>query len=41
MISRKTASNHVDRIYTKIGVTNRAMASVFAAKHGLMLDDAE
>jgi DNA-binding NarL/FixJ family response regulator len=35
-ISRKTASNHVEHIYTKIGVSNRAMASVFAMKHGLM-----
>jgi HD-GYP domain-containing protein (c-di-GMP phosphodiesterase class II) len=37
VISRKTASNHVERIYAKIGVTNRAMASVFAMQHGLML----
>jgi HD-GYP domain-containing protein (c-di-GMP phosphodiesterase class II) len=40
VISRKTASNHVERVYTKIGVTNRAMASLFAVKHGLLLDDA-
>jgi HD-GYP domain-containing protein (c-di-GMP phosphodiesterase class II) len=37
VISRKTASNHVERVYTKIGVTNRAMASVFAVRHGLLL----
>ncbi len=37
VISRKTASNHIERIYAKIGVTNRAMAGVFAMKHGLML----
>ena len=37
VISRKTASNHVERIYAKIGVNNRAMAGVFAMKHGLML----
>ena len=37
VISRKTASNHVERIYAKIGVTNRAMAGAFAMKHGLML----
>jgi HD-GYP domain-containing protein (c-di-GMP phosphodiesterase class II) len=37
VISRKTASNHVERIYGKIGVSNRAMASVFAMTHGLML----
>ena len=39
VISRKTASNHVEHIYTKIGASNRAMASVFAMRHGLMLDD--
>jgi DNA-binding CsgD family transcriptional regulator len=35
-ISAKTAGSHVEHIYTKIGVTNRAMASLFAAKHGLI-----
>jgi HD-GYP domain-containing protein (c-di-GMP phosphodiesterase class II) len=35
-ISRKTAGNHVEHIYTKIGVTNRALASLWAAQHGLM-----
>jgi len=39
VISRKTASNHVEHIYAKIGVSNRAMASLFAVKHGLMLVD--
>jgi DNA-binding NarL/FixJ family response regulator len=39
VISRKTASNHVEHIYTKIGVTNRAMACVFAMKHGLLAVD--
>jgi hypothetical protein len=34
--SVKTAGSHVDHIYTKIGVNNRAMASLFAAKHGLI-----
>ena len=38
MISRKTASNHIEHIYTKIGATNRALASLFAAKHGLIAD---
>ena len=37
-ISAKTASNHVEHIYTKIGVSNRALASLFAAKHGLTVD---
>jgi HD-GYP domain-containing protein (c-di-GMP phosphodiesterase class II) len=40
VISRKTASNHVERVYAKIGVTNRAMASLFAVKHGLLLAEA-
>jgi DNA-binding CsgD family transcriptional regulator len=38
-ISRKTAGNHVEHIYTKLGVSNRALATLFAAKHGLL--DAE
>jgi HD-GYP domain-containing protein (c-di-GMP phosphodiesterase class II)/DNA-binding CsgD family transcriptional regulator len=36
VISRKTAGSHVEHIYTKIGVSNRAQASLFAVKHGLM-----
>jgi HD-GYP domain-containing protein (c-di-GMP phosphodiesterase class II)/DNA-binding CsgD family transcriptional regulator len=35
VISRKTAGSHVEHIYTKIGVSNRAQASLFAVKHGL------
>jgi DNA-binding CsgD family transcriptional regulator len=35
VISRKTAGNHIEHIYTKIGVSNRARASLFAMKHGL------
>ena len=38
-ISPKTASNHVERIYAKIGVSNRAMAGLFAAEHALMTSD--
>jgi len=37
-ISRKTAANHVEHIYAKIGVSNRARASLFAARHGLLTD---
>ena len=37
-ISRKTAGNHVEHIYTKIGVSNRARAGLFAMQHGLMTD---
>ena len=36
VISRKTAGSHVEHIYTKLGVSNRAQASLFAVKHGLM-----
>src|SRR5207302_162444 len=36
VITPKTASNHIEHIYSKLGVTNRALASLFAAKHGLI-----
>jgi putative nucleotidyltransferase with HDIG domain len=36
VISPKTASNHIEHIYAKIGVSNRAMASLFATRHGLV-----
>lgn len=35
VISPKTVSNHVERIYSKIGVSNRAMAGLFAVRYGL------
>ncbi len=38
-ISKKTAANHVEHIYAKIGVSNRALASLFAVRHGLIGDD--
>ena len=38
VISRKTARNHVEHIYHKIGVSNRALASLFAVRHGLIGD---
>ena len=34
--SLKTPSNHVEHIYAKIGVSNRAMASLFATLRGLL-----
>ena len=34
-ISAKTVQHHVAHIYTKIGVTSRAGAALFAAEHGL------
>jgi HD-GYP domain-containing protein (c-di-GMP phosphodiesterase class II) len=36
VISRKTAGAHVGHIYVKLGVSNRARASLYAMKHGLM-----
>ena len=36
VISRKTARNHVQNIYAKAGIANRAQASLFAVRHGLI-----
>jgi len=36
VISRKTAGTHIEHIYAKTGASNRAQASLFAAKHGLV-----
>jgi HD-GYP domain-containing protein (c-di-GMP phosphodiesterase class II) len=36
VISPKTTRNHVEHIYAKIGVSNRAGASLFAVQHGLL-----
>ena len=36
VISPKTAGNHIEHIYTKIGASNRAGASLFAMQHGLL-----
>ena len=38
VISSKTAGSHIEHIYAKVGVSNRARASLFAMKHGLMTD---
>ena len=35
VISEKTARNHVERTYAKIGVSNRIGASMYALEHGL------
>lgn len=35
VLSEKTVRNHVERTYTKIGVTNRVGASLYALEHGL------
>jgi HD-GYP domain-containing protein (c-di-GMP phosphodiesterase class II) len=39
VISPKTVANHIEHIYTKIGATSRAMASLFAMKHGLLPEE--
>ena len=39
VISAKTVGNHVEHIYTKIGATNRAAASLFAMEHGLLPEE--
>ena len=36
VISPKTVSNHVEHVYTKIGVRNRAAAGLYAMRHGLL-----
>ncbi len=33
---RPDGANHVERIYMKLGVTNRAAATMRAAQHGLV-----
>ena len=39
VISPKTAGNHIEHIYTKIGTSNRAAASLFAMRHGLLPEE--
>jgi HD-GYP domain-containing protein (c-di-GMP phosphodiesterase class II) len=36
VISRRTAEHHVQHIYTKVGVSNRASLALFAIEHGLL-----
>lgn len=36
VISPKTARNHIEHIYAKIGTSSRATASLFAMQHGLL-----
>lgn len=38
VITRRTAGHHIEHIYTKVRVSNRAQASLFAIKHGLVAD---
>jgi DNA-binding CsgD family transcriptional regulator len=36
VISPKTARNHTEHIYSKVGVSSRVEASLFAMRHGLL-----
>jgi DNA-binding NarL/FixJ family response regulator len=36
VVTPKTATNHVEHIYTKLGVSSRAAATLYATQHGLM-----
>jgi hypothetical protein len=38
VISPKTARNHIEHIYAKIGASSRASASLFAMRNGLLPD---
>lgn len=39
VITPKTANSHVEHIYTKLGVSSRAAASLFAAQYGLLPEE--
>jgi HD-GYP domain-containing protein (c-di-GMP phosphodiesterase class II) len=39
VISPKTVGNHVEHMYTKIGTSSRAAASLFAMQHGLLPEE--
>jgi DNA-binding NarL/FixJ family response regulator len=38
IISQKTVDHHIQHIYTKIGVSTRAAATLFAMQHDLLTD---
>ena len=39
VISPKTAGNHIEHIYTKIGANSRAAAGLFAMQQGLLPEE--
>jgi len=39
VVTPKTAGNHVEHIYAKIGASSRAAAAMFAVQHGLLPED--
>ena len=36
VLAPKTVSNHVEHMYSKLGVSSRAAATLFATQHGLL-----
>ena len=36
VVSPKTAANHIEHIYSKLGISTRAAATLYATQHGLM-----
>jgi DNA-binding NarL/FixJ family response regulator len=36
VVSPRTVAHHVEHIYTKLGVTSRALATMYATEHGLV-----
>jgi HD-GYP domain-containing protein (c-di-GMP phosphodiesterase class II)/DNA-binding CsgD family transcriptional regulator len=41
VISHKTARNHIEHIYTKVGASGRVSASLFAVQRGLLPEEAQ
>ncbi|HEY7325981.1 MAG TPA: HD domain-containing phosphohydrolase [Streptosporangiaceae bacterium] len=41
VISHKTARNHIEHIYAKVGASGRVSASLFAMQHGLLPEEAQ
>ncbi|HEX5301779.1 MAG TPA: LuxR C-terminal-related transcriptional regulator [Streptosporangiaceae bacterium] len=39
VITPKTAGNHIEHIYAKIGASSRAAAALFAVRHGLLPEE--
>jgi DNA-binding CsgD family transcriptional regulator len=39
VISPKTARNHIEHIYAKIGTSSRVTACLFAVQNGLLADE--
>jgi DNA-binding NarL/FixJ family response regulator len=35
-ISPKTVSNHIERVYSKLGVSNRTGAAMYAMEYGIV-----